>query len=175
MEGWWRKRRPPLVVSCVSSARQEFSFAQVWSGERRPLLCAFSLQRRSPASTQLSCRISVRQVKGHEQILQVYTAVAEVRRSMRSSARRHSNPSVAARRRRDSAHPGSARSVVSPQAERDSLPVLMEADCTVTSQTGPRAFKIPSSVRQRVCAALDAAGATGAGWQRLARNLGLER
>lgn len=41
--------------------------------------CTFALERFSPATAQLSCKISVRQVKGHEQILQVYTAVAEVR------------------------------------------------------------------------------------------------
>lgn len=64
-------------MTCVSS--QEFSFLQVWSNDQQPLLCSFSLQRCSPASVQLSCKISVRQVKGHEQILQVCTAVAEVR------------------------------------------------------------------------------------------------
>lgn len=58
---------------------QEFSFPQVWCSNQQPLHCAFSLERFSPATAQLSCKISVRQVKGHEQILQVYTAVAEVR------------------------------------------------------------------------------------------------
>lgn len=58
---------------------QEFSFPQVWCSNQQPLHCAFSLERYSPATAQLSCKISVRQVKGHEQILQVYTAVAEVR------------------------------------------------------------------------------------------------
>lgn len=58
---------------------QEFSFPQVWCSNQQPLYCAFSLERYSPATAQLSCKISVRQVKGHEQILQVYTAVAEVR------------------------------------------------------------------------------------------------
>uniref|UniRef100_A0A8C6SR95 Netrin receptor UNC5 n=1 Tax=Neogobius melanostomus TaxID=47308 RepID=A0A8C6SR95_9GOBI len=56
---------------------QEFSFSQVWCSNQSPLHCAFSLERFSPATAQLSCKISVRQVKGHEQILQVYTAVAE--------------------------------------------------------------------------------------------------
>lgn len=58
---------------------QEFSFPQVWCSNQQPLYCAFSLERYSPVTAQLSCKISVRQVKGHEQILQVYTAVAEVR------------------------------------------------------------------------------------------------
>ncbi|XP_033994204.1 LOW QUALITY PROTEIN: netrin receptor UNC5D-like, partial [Trematomus bernacchii] len=54
---------------------QEFSFRSVWFSSRQH--CAFSLQRFSPNTSQLSCKISVRQVKGHEQILQVYTAVTQ--------------------------------------------------------------------------------------------------
>lgn len=57
---------------------QEFSFSQVWASNQRPLQCAFSLERYSHSSSQLSCKISVRQVKGEEQILQVYTSVVEV-------------------------------------------------------------------------------------------------
>ncbi len=65
-------RPPPLL------APQEFSFSQVWASNQRPLQCAFSLERYSHSSSQLSCKISVRQVKGEEQILQVYTSVVEV-------------------------------------------------------------------------------------------------
>ncbi|KAG7222067.1 hypothetical protein INR49_016752 [Caranx melampygus] len=105
---------------------QEFSFPQVWCSNQQPLHCAFSLERYSPAAAQLSCKISVRQVKGHEQILQVYTAVAET-------------------------------------------------DCTITSQTGPKAFKIPLSIRQRICATFDTANAKGKDWQLLAQKLHLDR
>uniref|UniRef100_A0A672YWS4 Netrin receptor UNC5 n=1 Tax=Sphaeramia orbicularis TaxID=375764 RepID=A0A672YWS4_9TELE len=105
---------------------QEFSFPQVWCSNQQPLHCAFSLERYSPATAQLSCKISVRQVKGHEQILQVYTAVAET-------------------------------------------------DCTITSQTGPKAFKIPLSIRQRICATFDTANAKGKDWQLLAQKLHLDR
>ncbi|CAK6959614.1 netrin receptor UNC5D isoform X1 [Scomber scombrus] len=91
---------------------QEFSFPQVWCSNQQPLHCAFSLERYSPATAQLSCKISVRQVKGHEQILQVYTSVAET--------------------------------------EKDSIPFFMQTDCTITTQTGPKAFKIPLSIRQRI-------------------------
>lgn len=62
----------------VFSVLQEFSFSQVWSSNQQPLHCAFSLERFNVGTTQLSCKISVRQVKGHEQILQVYTCVEEV-------------------------------------------------------------------------------------------------
>lgn len=66
---------PPPFVPAV----QEFSFSQVWASSRHPLQCAFFLERYSHSSSQLSCKISVRQVKGEEQILQVYTSVLEVR------------------------------------------------------------------------------------------------
>uniref|UniRef100_A0A8C4IFX0 Netrin receptor UNC5 n=1 Tax=Dicentrarchus labrax TaxID=13489 RepID=A0A8C4IFX0_DICLA len=92
---------------------QEFSFPQVWCSNQQPLHCAFSLERYSPATAQLSCKISVRQVKGHEQILQVYTAVAEVRL----------------------------------------------CSCGRRAGTGPKAFKIPLSIRQRICATFDTANA----------------
>uniref|UniRef100_A0A8C4IFU1 Netrin receptor UNC5 n=1 Tax=Dicentrarchus labrax TaxID=13489 RepID=A0A8C4IFU1_DICLA len=115
----------------------EFSFPQVWCSNQQPLHCAFSLERYSPATAQLSCKISVRQVKGHEQILQVYTAVAET--------------------------------------EKESVPFFMQTDCTITSQTGPKAFKIPLSIRQRICATFDTANAKGKDWQLLAQKLHLDR
>uniref|UniRef100_A0A8C9Y379 Netrin receptor UNC5 n=1 Tax=Sander lucioperca TaxID=283035 RepID=A0A8C9Y379_SANLU len=115
---------------------QEFSFPQVWCSNQQPLHCAFSLERYSPATTQLSCKISVRQVKGQEQILQVYTAVAEV---------------------------------------RTSTPLIDRMYCTITSQTGPKAFKIPVSIRQRICATFDTANAKGKDWQLLAQKLHLDR
>ncbi|KAK2902530.1 netrin receptor UNC5D isoform X1 [Channa argus] len=116
---------------------QEFSFPQVWYSNQQPLHCAFSLERYSPATAQLSCKISVRQVKGHEQILQVYTAVAET--------------------------------------EKESVPFFMQTDCTIMSQTGPKAFKIPLSIRQRICATFDTANAKGKDWRLLAQKLHLDR
>ncbi|XP_061622740.1 netrin receptor UNC5D isoform X1 [Phyllopteryx taeniolatus] len=116
---------------------QEFSFPQVWCSNRQPLHCAFSLERYSPGTTQLSCKISVRQVKGHEQILQVYTAVGKT--------------------------------------EKELVPIFMQTDCTITSQTGPKAFKIPLSIRQRICATFDTANAKGKDWQLLAHKLHLDR
>ncbi|KAF7687646.1 netrin receptor UNC5D isoform X1 [Silurus meridionalis] len=119
------------------STCQEFSFSQVWSSNQQPLHCAFSLERFNVGTSQLSCKISVRQVKGHEQILQVYTCVEE--------------------------------------KEKETLPFLMQTDCTVTSQTGAKAFKIPPSIRQRICATFDTANAKGKDWQLLAQKLHIQR
>uniref|UniRef100_A0A673JZ56 Netrin receptor UNC5 n=1 Tax=Sinocyclocheilus rhinocerous TaxID=307959 RepID=A0A673JZ56_9TELE len=116
---------------------QEFSFTQVWYSNQQPMHCAFSLQRHSASTTQLSCKISVRQVKGHEQILQVYTSVGE--------------------------------------SEKETVPFFMQADCTVTSQTGAKAFKIPLSIRQRICTTFDTANAKGKDWQLLAQKLHIQR
>uniref|UniRef100_A0A8C5HW87 Netrin receptor UNC5 n=1 Tax=Gouania willdenowi TaxID=441366 RepID=A0A8C5HW87_GOUWI len=112
---------------------QEFSFPQVWCSNQQPLHCAFSLERYSPATAQLSCKISVRQVKGHEQIL------------------------------------------ITLPTEKESLPFFMQTDCTITSQTGSKAFKIPQSIRQRICATFDTANAKGKDWQLLAQKLHLDR
>ncbi|XP_070992253.1 netrin receptor UNC5D-like isoform X3 [Oncorhynchus clarkii lewisi] len=116
---------------------QEFSFSQVWCSNQQPLHCAFSLERYSPTTTQFSCKISVKQVKGHEQILQVYTSVAE--------------------------------------SKKESVLFFMQTDCTVTSQTGPKAFKIPLSIHQRICATFDTANTKGKDWQILAQKLHLDR
>ncbi|XP_058231262.1 netrin receptor UNC5D isoform X2 [Hemibagrus wyckioides] len=119
------------------STCQEFSFSQVWSSNQQPLHCAFSLERFNVGTSQLSCKISVRQVKGHEQILQVYTCVEE--------------------------------------KEKETLPFFMQTDCTVTSQTGAKAFKIPPSIRQRICATFDTANTKGKDWQLLAQKLNIQR
>lgn len=61
------------------------------------------------------------------------------------------------------------------QAEKEQVPFFTHSDCTVTSQTGPKAFKIPYSIRQRICATFDTANAKGKDWQLLARKLHIER
>uniref|UniRef100_A0A8D3CXU8 Netrin receptor UNC5 n=1 Tax=Scophthalmus maximus TaxID=52904 RepID=A0A8D3CXU8_SCOMX len=115
---------------------QEFSFPQVWCSNQQPLHCAFSLERYSPATGQLSCKISVRQVKVQ-----------------------------------------SDHGLRSPQGADASCsaPFFMQTDCTITSQTGPKAFKIPLSIRQRICATFDTANAKGKDWQLLAQKLHLDR
>uniref|UniRef100_A0A8C1KWA8 Netrin receptor UNC5 n=1 Tax=Cyprinus carpio TaxID=7962 RepID=A0A8C1KWA8_CYPCA len=121
---------------------QEFSFTQVWYSNQQPVHCAFSLQRHSTSTTQLSCKISVRQVKGHEQILQVYTTVGEVRLIMSLGLI-------------------TSRSVC--------------VSASLTSQTGAKAFKIPLSIRQRICTTFDTANTKGKDWQLLAQKLHIQR
>lgn len=65
--------------------------------------------------------------------------------------------------------------VVFLQTEKESVPLCMQTDCTITSQMGPKAFKIPLSIRQRICATFDTANATGKDWQLLAQKLHLDR
>uniref|UniRef100_A0A8C7YVN3 Netrin receptor UNC5 n=1 Tax=Oryzias sinensis TaxID=183150 RepID=A0A8C7YVN3_9TELE len=116
---------------------QEFSFSQVWASNQHPLQCAFSLERYSHSSSQLSCKISIRQVTGEEHILQIYTSVVE--------------------------------------NEKAVVPFFTQSDCTITSQTGSRAFKIPPSIRRRIIATFDAANANGKDWQLLAQKLHIDR
>ncbi|KAM9794472.1 netrin receptor UNC5D-like isoform 2-T2 [Syngnathus typhle] len=122
---------------------QEFSFCQVWWGKQRPLQCAFSLERNSASSSSfssspLSCKISVRQVQGEEQILQIYTTVQP------------ENPKVP-------------------------VPFPRESGCSITSQAGSRAFKIPLSIRQRISATFDGTNAKGKDWRLLAQKLHVDR
>lgn len=64
--------------SSLPISLQEVPFSRVWCSNRQPLHCAFSLERYTPTTTQLSCKICIRQLKGHEQILQVQTSILEV-------------------------------------------------------------------------------------------------
>ncbi|XP_057553229.1 netrin receptor UNC5D isoform X2 [Hippopotamus amphibius kiboko] len=119
------------------TACQEVPFSRVWCGNRQPLHCAFSLERYTPTTTQLSCKICIRQLKGHEQILQVQTSILE--------------------------------------SERETITFFAQEDSTFPAQTGPKAFKIPYSIRQRICATFDTPNAKGKDWQMLAEKNSINR
>ncbi|KAH0517217.1 Netrin receptor UNC5D, partial [Microtus ochrogaster] len=119
------------------SPLQEVPFSRVWSSNRQPLHCAFSLERYTPTTTQLSCKICIRQLKGHEQILQVQTSILE--------------------------------------SERETITFFAQEDSTFPAQTGPKAFKIPYSIRQRICATFDTPNAKGKDWQMLAQKNSINR
>ncbi|KAM4836805.1 netrin receptor UNC5D isoform 2-T2 [Thomomys bottae] len=119
------------------TACQEVPFSRVWSSNRHPLHCAFSLERYTPTTTQLSCKICIRQLKGHEQILQVQTSILE--------------------------------------SERETITFFTQEDSVFPAQTGPKAFKIPYSIRQRICATFDTPNAKGKDWQMLAQKNSINR
>ncbi|NXS85809.1 UNC5D protein, partial [Erpornis zantholeuca] len=116
---------------------QEVPFSRVWRGSSRPLLGAFSLERFSPATAQLCCKVCVRQLQGHEQLLHIQTSVLET--------------------------------------ERENITFFAHEDSNFPAQLGPKAFKIPHSIRQRICATFDAPSAKGKDWQMLAQKNSINR
>jgi len=61
------------------------------------------------------------------------------------------------------------------QNERETIAFFAHDDSNFPAQMGAKAFKIPYSIRQRICATFDTPNAKGKDWQMLAQKNSISR
>lgn len=167
-----RRERVKRALSLCNGAAspQEIPFYHIWSGSQRPLHCTFSLERGSLAVSQLACKICVRQVEGEGQIFQLHTDIQEVAAAVQPP--QVINVEASGRRL---ATPLTSGLSVHTQTLPPHSPLPSGSICLPSSQVGPYAFRLPDSIRQKICASLDVPSARGCDWRLLARSLGFDR
>ncbi|NWY09737.1 UNC5B protein, partial [Aphelocoma coerulescens] len=145
---------------------QEIPFYHIWSGSQRALHCTFTLERYSQASTELTCKICVRQVEGEGQIFQLHITLGEVSRGEVGGEQGHAQTFQQHLTLSFLFQHGSSS---------DTLRSHHSGATTTTTQVGPYAFKIPLSIRQKICNSLDAPNSRGNDWRLLAQKLSMDR
>lgn len=171
--GWRRWDLPrellePSPSPCFGGP-QEIPFYHIWSGSQRALHCTFTLERYSQASTELTCKICVRQVEGEGQIFQLHVTLGEVSGGEVGGQQGDTLGSRFALQRLASSFPSQHTSSF------DTLRSHHSGAAATTTQLGPYAFKIPLSIRQKICNSLDAPNSRGNDWRLLAQKLSMDR
>ncbi|KAH0623541.1 hypothetical protein JD844_006400 [Phrynosoma platyrhinos] len=134
---------------------QEIPFYHIWSGSQRALHCTFTLERYSLASTELTCKIckttALRRCFSKQSVSQARCCHFNL--IMLVSLQTHFVFQNSSSFDALCSYPGSA----------------------LTTQLGPYAFKIPLSIRQKICNSLDAPNSRGNDWRLLAQKLSMDR
>ncbi|NXJ05616.1 UN5BB protein, partial [Odontophorus gujanensis] len=122
----------------------------------------------SQASTELTCKICVRQVEGEGQIFQLHITLGEVswrwgqQGDVQAETGAPPNPLL--------------KNLAFPLQHAKSFDTLLSHNSSApTTQLGPYAFKIPLSIRQKICNSLDAPNSRGNDWRLLAQKLSMDR
>lgn len=126
--------------------------------------------------SQLACKICVRQVEGEGQIFQLHTDIQEVTNEIMlvlTQIKLFRNPHSCGKKYKG--WPQCLSSSLSIQTLPPHSPLPSGGTCLPSSQVGPYAFRLPDSIRQKICASLDAPSARGCDWRLLARSLGFDR
>lgn len=172
--GGWREWDLPRdllepSLSLCFGGPQEIPFYHIWSGSQRALHCTFTLERYSQASTELTCKVCVRQVEGEGQIFQLHIMLGEV-----SGGEVGGQHRVMLRSRSVLQHL-TLFLALQHASSFDTLRSHHSGTNATTTQLGPYAFKIPLSIRQKICNSLDAPNSRGNDWRLLAQKLSMDR
>lgn len=157
------------MLSPCFGGPQEIPFYHIWSGSQRALHCTFTLERYSQASTELTCKICVRQVEGEGQIFQLHITLGEVSGGELTGQQGDMLGRCSVLQHRSLSFP------LQHANSFDTLHSHHSGATTTTTQLGPYAFKIPLSIRQKICNSLDAPNSRGNDWRLLAQKLSMDR